>query len=178
MTRRKVAAIAMGLVVLCVVLRAGSELAMMREVGPDAQMAIWQMFMIATVGLWTLGGALAAGLLVALWPHRWTTAAGLVLLLAWCAAITHASWAYDEARQALADAKNRSTPPARLSELAHFAGIQSGYELDNRLAANPHTPPETLRELAQRDQLGTRMLLAKNPHTPVDLLDQLRAAKP
>jgi hypothetical protein len=63
--------------------------------------------------------------------------------------------------------------PARLSRLVDFDGIQAGYRLDNRLASNPNTPPEALRRLSLRDQLGTQMCLAKNPNTPEDVLAQL-----
>jgi hypothetical protein len=55
----------------------------------------------------------------------------------------------------------------------HFDGIQAGYELDNRIASNPNTPPDALHELYERDQLGTHMKLASNPNTPVEVLEEL-----
>lgn len=105
------------------------------------------------------------------WPKRKVISAALLLI--WVAAICAASWQYQSARQALVAASDPLTPSDRLSELVHFRGIQAGYELDNRLAANPNTPSQALRELYQRGQLGTQMTLARNPHTPKDLLEQL-----
>ena len=53
--------------------------------------------------------------------------------------------------------------------------MQGGYELDNRIAANPNTDPETLRELYFRRNLGTLMVLARNPKTPEDVLQEMVA---
>ena len=63
--------------------------------------------------------------------------------------------------------------------LVNFDGIQAGYELDNRLALNPTTPPAALRELSRRrDQSGTLMCLMRNPSTPDDVLEQIRDSRP
>lgn len=177
-SRRRVRRNAMLMLVLLVGLRAASEIAMMYESGSDPQMPIWEMFLVVKIGLWLLGGALAVGLLIVVWPRRWVAMASLAVLLVWAVAITRASWDYSTARQALADAANSTTSPDRLRELVHFDGIQAGYQLDNRLAANRGTPPDALRELAQRvDQIGTQMILAKNPHTPNDVFVKLRRAQ-
>ena len=146
---------------------------MMDEYGNDAQMGIWQMFLIVKMVLWLLGGGLVVALLAALWPRRWGSIAGLVVFSLWAIAICHASWSYNAARQALADAQNPGTAPVRLLQLVDFAGIQAGYRLDNRLASNPNTPPEALRRLALRENIGTQLCLARNPKTPQDVLEQL-----
>ena len=179
LSRRQVTALSVLVLALLVGLRTASEAAMMREFGSDAQMGIWVMFFVVKVALWLLGGALAVGLLIAMWARRWGSLAGTVALLVWAVAICMASWDYNTARQALADASSDKTSPGRLSELVHFDGIQSGYELDNRLASNPNTTPEALRELSQRsDQSGTLMCLMRNPSTPDDVLERIRHDRP
>jgi hypothetical protein len=179
LSRQKVATLALLLLVLLVGLRAASEIGMMNEAGPDPQMPIWIMFFVVKLGLWLLGGALAVGLLILLWPRRIGSLAFLVVLALWAVAIGRASWQYNAGRRALADAASPTTSPDRLRELIHFDGIQSGYELDNRLAANRDTPPDALRELSRRvDQQGTQMLLSKNPRSPEDVLLKLRQAQP
>jgi hypothetical protein len=172
-SRRTAAVAASCTLLVLVALRTVAELAMMDEYGHDAQMGIWQMFMIGSVIFWLLSGALAVGLLTALWPRRFGSIVGLVALALWSIAICRASWRFNEGRQALADANNPGMSPARLSKLVDFAGIQAGYRLDNRLASNPNTPPEALRRLAQRGNIGTLSCLARNPLTPQDVLEQL-----
>src|SRR5580704_15373134 len=105
-SRRTVAAAAGCALLLLVGLRAVAELAMMDEFGNDAQMGIWQMFLIVKIVLWLLGGGLALWSLVALWPRRWGSIVGLVVFALWAIAICHASWSYNAARRALADAQN------------------------------------------------------------------------
>ena len=178
-SRSEVGKIAISVLAMLVGLRAISELAMMREHGQDAQMAIWAVFLVVRVALWLLAGAIAVRLLMAMWPRRWWSLASMLVLLVWAVAICRASWDYNTARRALEDASSRATSAGRLSELVHFDGIQAGYQLDNRLASHPNTPPEALRELSQRrDQTGTQMLLARNPNTPVDVLQRLPAPTP
>ena len=93
------------------------------------------------------------------------------LILVWVTAICWSSVRYYDARRALFDASAASTSPERLRELVNFDGIQAGYELDNRIASNPNTPPDILRLLHGRpDQVGTEMCLARNPNTPDDVL--------
>jgi hypothetical protein len=154
------------MIALLVALRAASELAMMSEHGSDPQLPVWQVLTAVKLTLWCIGG-LVVGL--AAMRNRW----GLVLLLTWAITICAASWEYQRATHALADASNPATSPDQLRALVHFDGIQAGYELDNRLASNLRTPPEALRELYERNQLGTRMCLARNPHTPKDILQKL-----
>jgi hypothetical protein len=177
LSRWQAGRIAILLFALLVGLRAASEIAMMYEHGPDPQMPIWLMFLLVKLGLWLLGGAIAVGVLIVIWPNRLGALAALVALLVWAVAIGRATWHYNIARQALADAARPTTSPERLRELVHFDGLQAGYELDNRLAANRSTPPEALRELSQRvDQSGTQTILAKNPRTPEDVLERLHRA--
>lgn len=142
---------------------------MMDEHGPDPQMPIWTMYLVVKLALW-FGTGLATWMLVVAWRSRLGLFTSAVLLLEWGAAICGAIWQYRSATQALADAANPSTSPARLRALVRFDGIQAGYELDNRIACNLHTPPDALRQLYLRNQLGTQMNLASNPNTPEDIL--------
>lgn len=161
----------LGMVVL-VVLRATSELALMRESGSDPQMPIWIMFMGAKLVYWLFAGGVVAGVLFFEKP-RWRITMGVVLLLGWSYAIRMESWKLQLKQQALAEARDPSTSPARLEQLLLFADIQDGYELDNRIAANPNTTPEILRRLYGRHQLGTLMTLARSPETPEDILQAM-----
>ncbi|HUE69779.1 MAG TPA: hypothetical protein VMP01_02725 [Pirellulaceae bacterium] len=170
--RRTVLVVAFCVIILITGMRGVSEFAMMGVHGPDPQMPIWSMFMVVKLALW-LGVGLAFWLLVVVWRSRVGLLTGAVLLLGWGAAICGAIWQYSSAAKALADASNPSTSPARLSELAQFDGIQAGYELDNRIASNLNTPPDALRTLHERNQLGTQLKLASNPNTPVDILRRL-----
>lgn len=166
---RRISRIAVWTVVGLLAARAACEVGMMLEYGNDAQMSIWAFALVIKLALWLLGGLLAIGVLRFVWSRRWARPIGLTLLAAWAILIVGSSWDYNAARRALADARNSATAPERLRELSHFAGVQSGYELDNRLAANPGTPADVLRELSTRvDQAGTQNLLAKNPRTPAD----------
>lgn len=80
-------------------------------------------------------------------------------------------------RAALLDSSNAATGPERLRELADYRG-GPGYEIDNRLASHPNTPPDVLRALHGRpDQIGTEIFLAMNPHTPDDILRAIAARK-
>lgn len=80
-------------------------------------------------------------------------------------------------RAALLDSANATTGPERLRELADYKG-GPGYEIDNRLASHPNTPPDVLRALHGRpDQVGTEMCLAENPNTPDDVLRRIAARK-
>jgi hypothetical protein len=160
--------------VLLVGLRGASEFAMMREHGPDAQMGIWNMLVVVKLATWIVAGVIPVVVMIAMWPRRWVVIASMIVLLAWSVSICKASWDYNSARRALMDAAESVTSPVRLSELVDFDGIQAGYELDNRLASNPNTPPDALRKLSKRDQLGTKMCLARNPNTPLDVLEQIR----
>lgn len=161
----------MSIVVLLVCLRAGTESSMMSAYGPDAQMGIWSMFMVVKVAFWVTTGVAAATLLGAVWPNWWKSIAACALGMVWIMAICWSSFRYCEARAALVDASAPTTSPERLRELVDFDGIQAGYELDNRIASNPSSPPDVLGLLhARPDQIGTEMSLARNPNTPDDIL--------
>jgi hypothetical protein len=158
-------------VIACVVVQTLAEWAMLNQFGSDAQLSIWWgSFAIKTL-FWLITG-LGIAWLATLRRRRGMLA--LAFLPIWMIAILWTSFHYWQGNQALTDAANLDTSPERLIELANFQGIQAGYELDNRLAANPNTPPAVLRELhGRKDQVGTEMALAANPYTPEDILHDL-----
>lgn len=166
------------IVLLLVILRASAEYGMMSAHGPDAQMGIWFGFLAVKLVFWLIIGAVAATLLAVAWPKRGWSLVAVGLSLVWLAAIGWSSFRYFEGRRALVDAASIATSPDRLNKLATFNGIQAGYELDNRIASNTNTRPDTLRALHGRpDQLGTELCLARNPNTPADILHELAAGK-
>ncbi len=76
-------------------------------------------------------------------------------------------------RTALLDSADPNTKADRLRELADYAD-GPGYEIDNRIARHPNTPPDVLRSLQGRPhQVGTEMVLAQNPNTPDDVLRKI-----
>lgn len=152
-----------------IMLRASSEWAMMIESGPDAQMPIWMLFFWSKLLYWGLTAGLVAGVMFVENP-RWRMAMGVLLLLGWTYAIRTESWKINVAVQALVEARDPATSPARLIQLLQFSGPQAGYELDNRIAANPNTNPEIMRMLYERHNIGTLMILARDPRTPEDIL--------
>lgn len=163
-------------VLLLVILRAASEYGMMRAHGPDAQMPIWFIFLKVKLLFWFVMGVVTSMLLAAAWRRRGWSQIALALCVLWAAAIGWSIFRYDQGRRALVDAAAASTSPERLHDLASFDGIEAGYELDNRIASNPNTLPETLRLLHGRpDQVGTELCLARNPNTPDDILRELAA---
>jgi hypothetical protein len=169
LTRRLVGLLVfLGMMVL-VVLRATSELALMRESGSDPQMGIWIMFMVSKLVYWVLAGGVVAGVLFFRNP-RWRIAMGLVLLVAWTLSIRTESWKLEIKRQSLAEARDPSTTSTRLKQLVQFTGSEDGYELDNRIASNPNATPEILRLLYERHNIGTLMIMARSPRTPEDIL--------
>jgi hypothetical protein len=161
------------LVLGLVTFRIMSELNMMRQHGPDAQMGIWVMFFLIQMIFWSFSGGTLAVLLYFLWARRWAATIVVLLLLTWSIAISHSAVQYQGGARALADAADPTTSSDRLHQLVHFRGIQAGYQLDNRIAAHPNTTVEDLRALHQRGQLGTDMTLAANPNTPPDILELL-----
>jgi hypothetical protein len=172
--RRHFAIVALLTVLAGSAIRGCSELGMMREHGPDAQMAIWQAFLIAKLLFWLVTGCVVVLVAVGLFKFTGSKILGTLLMGGWCAVVIWASSAYVGGQRALADAANPGTSPERLESLVEFDGVQAGYELDNRLAANPSTPVSAVRKLAlKKDQLGTHMILARNPRTPQDVLQQL-----
>jgi hypothetical protein len=73
-------------------------------------------------------------------------------------------------RSALLDSADPNIGADRLRELADYKN-GPGYEIDNRIAKHPNTPPDVLRSLHGRlDQVGTEACLAQNPNTPDDVL--------
>jgi hypothetical protein len=171
--RRRFAVLAFLMVLSVTVLRGAGELTMMSEHGPDAQMAIWQMFLIAKLLFWLITSSLLALVAIALRRFNGIRIIGPFLIAGWCAFALWAGVSYVRGGRALSDAANPGTSPERLESLVDFGGVQAGYELDNRLAANPRTPVSALRKLAVKNQLGTQMILARSPRTPPDILQQL-----
>jgi hypothetical protein len=165
--------IAFAVVFVLVGVRAASERAMMNEFGSDPQMAIWFVFMIVQVAVWSLAGLACAGLLVMAWHRPRGFRLALLIGFGWMVAICWSSYGYRQARGALVEARNPGTSPERLHQLASFGGIQAGYELDNRIASNSSASHETLQLLYDRGELGTLMVLARNPETPGDILQLL-----
>ncbi len=162
----------LGMVAL-VVHRITSEMALMHEYGSDPQMGIWFMFLVAKLLYWFVGGAVAVGVLFFAWKPRWRIMLGVVLLLGWGYGIHMETWKIQLKQQALAESRDPSTSPKRLEQLLQFPDNMGGYELDNRIAANPHSPPELLRELYYRQNSGTLMILARRPDTPEDVLQAM-----
>jgi len=178
LSRRRLGGWGLVFVLLLVGVRVLAEVGMMRAHGPDPQMPIWWVLCAVKVALWFIGGGIALAVMLRLWRYRWGRTAGAVSLVVWAVAIGWASWQYEVGGRALTDARDVKTSPERLRELVRFGGIQAGYELDNRLAANPSTPVDALRELAEKpDQLGTQMVLERNPRTPADVREKLETGK-
>lgn len=146
---------------------------------PDPQSPIWIMissvvstFIAVTIALttWIL---LRGGAAKSAWT-RLLAGIPLVALLAWYAT---GFLNLAQMRAALLDSANPNTSAARLRELADYKN-GPGYEIDNRIASHPNTPPDVLRSLHGRpDQVGTEMCLARNPNTPDDVLRAIAAKK-
>jgi hypothetical protein len=144
---------------------------------PDPQSPIWIMFSTITSAF--IFATVYAAALVALRALksnqlmlRVVACLPLLGLLAWYST----GFVYlAKMRAALMDSENPKASAERLRELARFRG-GPGYEIDNRVASNPSTPPDVLRSLHGRpDQVGTEMCLAENPNTPDDVLRSLAA---
>ena len=139
---------------------------------PDPQSPIW--IMISTITSIAIAATTAILAWVALQgqesKHPLLKCASflpLLLLIGWYS-VGFISLA--QMRSALVDSANPNTKPDRLRELADYKN-GPGYEIDNRVARHPHTPPDVLRSLHGRpDQVGTEMCLAQNPNTPEDVL--------
>lgn len=170
--------LAVGIVFLLVAVRAVTDYRLMHEYGADAQMSIWFMYMAAKILLWLIFGLAAVALIDAGQMKSRRSIVGCLLLVLWVATIGWSSFAYHQARHALVAASSTKTSPERLKTLSHITGIQASYELDNRLAQNPNTPPEVLRQLHGKPyQIGTEIALAQNPNTPDDVLLEIAARK-
>ena len=139
---------------------------------PDPQSPIWIMISTVTsvivavtisiVAWFALRGlASKSGLL------KFAAMLPLLLLLGWYSTgVVNLA----QMRSALLDSANPNTNADRLRELADYRN-GPGYEIDNRIAKHPNTPPDVLRSLHGRpEQVGTEMCLAQNPNTPDDVL--------
>lgn len=160
------------------------ETRVLMPVAPDPQNAIWHFFSLLT----SVQAALVAFALGWAGLHRLTAPApagrgtaartgGVVLLTALALVV---AWTVGDlrrmavVRRSLIDAADPGTPAERLRQLATLRS-GPGYELDNRVARHPNTPPDVLRMLHGRpDQVGTEACLAANPNTPDDILRELR----
>lgn len=144
-------------------------------VDPDPQIPIW--IMMSTVTSIFIAATIAATgwLLLCGWSSnskivKIAASLPFVLLLYW---YSTGFVNLAQIRSALLDSENSSTAAERLRELASF-DQGPGYEIDNRLAKNPSSPPDVLRSLHGRpDQVGTEMCLAQNPNTPDDILHSI-----
>jgi len=139
---------------------------------PDAQSAIWIVMSTITSGF--VFATLTVAAFVALRglksPRVFVRVVACVPLLGLLAWYSSGVTRLVQMRWALLDSANPATSADRLRELARFQG-GPGYEIDNRVARNPSTPPDVLRSLHGRpDQVGTEMCLAENPNTPDDVL--------
>jgi hypothetical protein len=139
---------------------------------PDPQSPIWIMLSTITsifivVAVLPVAWIALRGLESKSLPMRLMMLFPLLIVLAWFSTgFIHLA----RMRSALIDSANPNTNPDRLRDLASFSG-GPGYEIDNRVAKNPSTPPDVLRSLHGRpDQVGTEMCLAQNPNTPDDIL--------
>ena len=141
-------------------------------VGPDPQIPIWIMFSTVTSIIIAITIAPAAwlflhGLTSTSITRKFAACLPLLLLLAW---YSTGFVNLVQIRSALLDSANPAIDGDRLRELANFKN-GPGYEIDNRIAKHPNTPPDVLRSLHDRpDQVGTEMCLAENPNTPDDVL--------
>ena len=139
---------------------------------PDPQSPIWIMFSAVT----SVFIALTLGLttLFAIRGHQTKSTISLIvgsmaflILLGW---FSTGFLNLHQMRAALLDSADPYTDPDRLRALADFKN-GPGYEIDNRIAQHPNTPPDVLRLLHGRpNQVGTEMCLAQNPNTPDDIL--------
>lgn len=142
------------------------------EIAPDAQSGIVIMnSLILNTVLWlVLSFAMfyfLQGLAQKYWFKSFISGALSLLFIGYAGYLSVSAMQLSNALIAAADP---STPSQRLASLAD-AKLGYGYELDNRLAANPSTPVDTLRLLYRRDgQIGTDLTLAANPNTPNDIL--------
>jgi hypothetical protein len=102
---------------------------------------------------------------------RQVSAAALVLLISYTA---YKDYRFYTIHTALTRAENPHESPQVLQSLYGLKTLYFGYELDNRLAANPSSPEGLLRALHGKEgQVGTQAFLARNPRTPKDILNEL-----
>lgn len=149
------------------------------EIAPDAQSGIVIMYsLILNTVLWLVLSFAAfyflQGLAQRYWFKSFVSGALSLLFIGYAGYMSVSAMQLSNALIAAADP---STPSQRLASLAD-AKLGYGYELDNRLAANPSTPVDTLRALYQREnQIGTDIKLARNANTPNSILIELSKRK-
>lgn len=162
------AALGVGLVVASV--RLVPELRLVFSVA-DAQGGLAVAWALIVAGL---AFGVATGLALAALQTKGALRRVLAVLLALlCGYALWQSVTFVRIAGALADAADPTTAPERLLELDGYDTRYFGYEIDNRLAANPASPESLLRALAEKDQMGTRQCLRRNPNTPRDVLERL-----
>jgi hypothetical protein len=170
--------LALGIVLLLIAIRAFADYRFMTEFGADSQQSVWLMYLVAKTLFWLVTGIAAIALINTSEMKSRLSIFGCLLLVLWIGALSWSIFVYHDARRALVDASSTESSPERLKALANFAGLQAGYELDNRLAGNPNTPPKVLRRLHGKPyQIGTEITLAKNPNAPDDVLLAIGARK-
>ena len=141
-------------------------------VGPDPQISIWIMVstvtsIIVAITIAPIAWLFLHGIASKSMISKFAATMPLLLLLAW---YSTGFINLVQIRSALLDSANPKTDGDRLRELASFKN-GPGYEIDNRIAKHPNTPPDVVRSLHNRpDQVGTEMCLAENPNTPDDVL--------
>ncbi len=145
------------------------------EIAPDAQSGIVIMYsLILNAALWLALSIAAFYFLQGLaQKYRFKSVVSGALALLVVGYAGYLSVSAMQLSNALIAAADPSTPSQRLASLAE-ADLGYGYEMDNRLAANPSTPVDTLRALYQREnQIGTDIKLARNTNTPNSILIEL-----
>ena len=155
--------------------RWGIECLLVVPLMPDPQSPIW--IMMSTITSVLIAATIIPFACLALYgiasPSKLMRVAALVpvlLLFGWFS-IGFINLA--RIRSALLDSADPSTQADRLRVLASFKE-GPGYEIDNRVAKHPNTPPDVLRLLHGRpDQVGTEIILASNANTPDDVLFDL-----
>lgn len=172
MTQSRHIMLAVGFAVVFAVARWCLECLVVVPLAPDPQTPIW--IMISSITCVFIAVTLAPLAWLALRGLR--SESSLIKCVSWVPLLSLLAWysfgfislAY--MRSALVDSANPTTKAERLRELANYKD-GPGYEIDNRVAKHPNTPPDVLRALHGRpEQVGTEMCLAQNPNTPDDVL--------
>ena len=66
-------------------------------------------------------------------------------------------------------AKNPSTPPSLLEEMAHTVSSSDDIYVDRHIAENPNTPLSILKELSNSDDAWTRIYALRNPNATEEM---------
>ncbi|RUO80372.1 hypothetical protein CWI84_07005 [Idiomarina tyrosinivorans] len=146
----------------------------------DPQMGLFSLYsLISSIAIGVLLAA-AIYLAVRTWQNHysWVAAAFTVVALALVGFSVKTTVDTLQINTALLDAANPDTPTERLRELAQ-SHLNVGYELQNRLAKNPNTPADVLQALfTENTAMSTRLILASNPNTPNSVLISLSESHP